>query len=79
MAESIRVFLSPKQVKELREIGEKGDQRWLLLKEAGGDEAVAELLAQLRGVDGVPPKERPLVEGSSLRVAAQKNAARRQW
>lgn len=65
-------FLKPGQEKRLREIGNKVDEWKEIVKKCGGNEKLAEVLADLRiGGDGKPP-----VEGSSLRVAAQKHANR---
>lgn len=72
----ISAFLSHNQRLQLREIGIKVDKWNGLLAECCGNEEQAKLLADLRG--GIPNDEKPLVEGSSLRVAAQKHANNRQ-
>jgi len=51
----VESFLTREQVEALIEIGEKND----LLREAGGNEGVAELLGEVKGKYGVPLKRRP--------------------
>jgi hypothetical protein len=80
MGERIEDFLNPDQKRKLEEMGRKGDKWRQLLREVGGDEELAELLADVRGISafGIPDYEKPKLEGSSPRVAAQKHATRRQ-
>ena len=79
--EPIKNFLSRRQVQELEKIGKVVDRWRKLVEEAGGDEEIAQQLAELRGIPhfgGIPWKEKPKLEGRSIRVAVQKWVSRRQ-
>ncbi|BCX14722.1 MAG: hypothetical protein KatS3mg088_405 [Patescibacteria group bacterium] len=79
MGEIIRNFLNLEEKKRLKEIGERGDRWRKLLEEAGGDESVADLLAEVRGDPdfGILDDEKPKLEAPSPRVAAQMHANRK--
>ena len=81
-SERLKDFLKQEQLVQLKDIGRKGDIWRSFLDKARGDQGLAEMLVEIAGVEelGATPKsEKPqLVEGPSPRVAAQKQAARRQ-
>lgn len=80
MGEIIRNFLNPEQEEKLVKMGKKGDKWRELLEEAGNDESVADLLAEVRGDPdfGILDDEKPKLEGHSPRVVAQRHANRKQ-
>ncbi len=62
-----------------RKSGKTGDTRREVLQEVGGDENLARLLLEIRGIlpEGTPLSEKPTLGGKSLRVDAQKAAYKR--
>lgn len=81
MSERLGSFLTSRQRELLKEVGQKGNQWREILDEASGSEEIAQMLVEVRGVEqlgGTPPNEKPRLEGSSPRVAAQRHAAKRQ-
>lgn len=77
MSERLANFL-PEEVKErLKAAGRRVSLWQQYLKRAQGDEAVAQVLADLEGevdLGALPSESKPKVEGPSLRIAAQKEA-----
>jgi hypothetical protein len=80
-SEKLENFLNQEQLVQLEEIGRKGDIWRSFLDKARGDRNLAEILVEIAGVEelgATPNSEKPQLGGPSPRVAAQKQAARRQ-
>jgi len=76
---AISELLPEKIMKELKTVGYKGDYYKDVLKDAGGDEKIAEMILDIRGGFKIPivaPSPGRKIS-SSVRVMAQKGVNRR--